>query len=242
MNTLVFQLDKKIKSFTHQLDTLESIKYKKLSRYIIEKGKTSIKKYCEVNNYDYICCTDSFMLRPGYYGSLNMVSLERYMLASVVAQQNYEKIIILDYDVVCISTEPLPYTPGFSAIYFKDYELDTIYDYVKLSYLNDYHFNTSFTLWLPDVLHKFCYWVQDNLSTKTLPILSCVNLDETFIANFFYQNKNNIIFENIDKRFLNNYKEELDPKTNFIHIGGNFKTKVQRYKKLPKEIRDKILQ
>jgi len=240
MKTLVFQLDKKDKSFTHQVDTLESIKYKKLSRYVIEKSKTSIKKYCEINNYDYYCSADSFPLRSGYYGSLNMVNLERYMLASVVAQQTYEKILILDYDVVCISTEPLPYTPGFSAQYYKYLSEKYLINPARLSYLHDYHFHCSFTLWLPDVLHKFCYWAQDVLRAKILPMFSHVNLDETFIANFLHENKNTILFENIDRRFFND-RECFNPKTVFLHIDGNFKQKIQRYKELPKEIRAKIL-
>lgn len=238
MKTLVFQLDKKDKLFTR--DTHNSLKYKKFSRYVVEKSKTSIKKYCEINNYDYYCSDDSFLLHSNYYGSLNMVNLERYMLASLIAQQTYEKILILDYDVVCISTEPLPYTPGFSAIYYKDLEEKYFNNHVKLSYLADYHFCCHLTLWLPDVLHKFCYWVQDTLWTKTLPMLSCVNIDETFIANFLHENKNTILFDNIHKRFLND-KECFHPKTVFVHIGGNFKEKVQKFKQLPKEIRAKIL-
>ena len=215
----------------------------KVHSEFIKLCTNSMKKYCEANNYDY-CFLEETLGWDYFDSKWSNLCLEKYALASLRASDGaYDVVVITDSDFLAVSTEPLPYCPGFSA--YKTDKTTKVYPVIPKKYDN-YIFNTGIVIMWRDHLFDFAkYLVQicGVSGSKTRLPLAVLNAhDESFIAHYLIENPH-INFNYLDYRF--NMRNVLSGKISenpvFVHVGGNFKEKVQRFKQLPKEMRTKIL-
>lgn len=210
----------------------------KLSDYLITKCINSVKKYCEINNYDYHLNSDT--LRYDYYENRwSNLCLERWIFASLRASEgNYDTVVVVDTDFLAVSAEPFPYCPGTSG-YSKIHDLQS-----KIP--KKYHkfvLCGGITLWWKEHLHNFAKFINETVryTRKELPLNVIRSHDESFINHFLFDNTH-INIGYLPQRFNVRPNEKTPNNPVFYHLAGPFNSKINTYKSLSKETRDKILQ
>tara|TARA_A100001011_G_scaffold184993_1_gene193704 strand:+ start:1077 stop:1802 length:726 start_codon:yes stop_codon:yes gene_type:complete len=240
MRVLVFQHYHKLPK-----STSPKTRVSRLNNLLNERCISSIKNYCKINKYDYFL-SDKSLGWKYFNKKFNNLVLERYVLAALkAAEGDYETIAIVDHDFLAISDEPLPYCPGFAGFHNAIYS-----SFTKPVVPNKYHdflFCTGITLWWKDHLHDFAVYLNEiaGLSgTHEKLLMTCLKVHQESFLTHFLQANQHINIARLDyrfnmKSFLRDYSKM--EKHTFIHLQGHYNDKLNTYKKLPKEIKAKIL-
>tara|TARA_Y100001938_G_C7967594_1_gene367622 strand:- start:142 stop:867 length:726 start_codon:yes stop_codon:yes gene_type:complete len=240
MRVLVFQHFHKLPNSTN-LKTRVS----RLNNLLNEKCIASIKKYCQLNNYDYYL-SDKTLGWNYFNKKFNNLCLERYVLASLkAAEGNYEIIAIVDHDFLAISDEPLPYCPGFAG--FHNVSFNRFTKPVVPTKYHNFLFCTGITLWWREHLHDFAKYLNEIAGlagTHERLLMTCLKIHQESFLTHFLESNQHINIAKLDYRF--NIKSFLThhaqmEKHTFIHLQGPYHVKLNTFKHLPKEIRAKIL-
>tara|TARA_R110001592_G_scaffold72922_5_gene222882 strand:+ start:1576 stop:2295 length:720 start_codon:yes stop_codon:yes gene_type:complete len=239
MKVLVFQHYHKAPNSTNPKITRIS----KLTEHLMTKCISSMKKYCEINKYDYYL--DNETLHYNYYlNRWSNLCLERWVLASIKASEgDYEVIVVVDSDFLAVSDEPLPYCSGVTGLHNASHNPLTTKSIPKEYY--KYVLCGGITLWWKQHLQDFAAFVNSiaghSGTRKQLPLSVLKSHDESFITHFLHKNSH-INCNYLDYSFNIKKWKKIPDNPTFFHLQGPFNLKLQSYKSLPKEIRSRVLQ
>ena len=238
MRVLVFQHYYK----EYNTNNRKILRIPKLTEHLITKCTSSVKKYCDINNYDYYLSRET--LNYEYYSNKwGNLTLEKYIFASMKASEgDYDVIAVVDTDFLAVSDEPLPYCTGFSGVHKESYN-SVIPQLLPKKYYK-YVVCGGITLWWKENLHDFAKFISEiaggSGNKRQLPGSVYQSHDGAFLYDFLYDNTH-INLNYLDYKF--NIKElKLVPDNPvFFHLSGHFDLKLQKFKSIPKEIMAKIL-
>jgi hypothetical protein len=210
----------------------------RLSDYLITKCINSVKKYCEINNYDYHLSSDTLWYNY-YENRWSNLCLERWIFASLRASEgNYDTVVVVDTDFLAVSDEPFPYCVGVSG-YNKVHDRRWVVpeQYSKFAICG------GITVWWKEHLHNFAKFINETVryTRKQLPLTVLSSHDESFIIHFLSNNPH-INIGYLPQKFNVKSHEKTPNNPVFYHLTGFFNSKINTYKSLSKETRDKILQ
>lgn len=233
MRVLVFQHYYK----EHNLGQYKIHSVSNLTNYLITKCINSVKKYCEINNYDYHLSSDTLWY-DYFENRWSNLCLERWIFASLRASEgDYDTVVVVDTDFLAVSDEPFPYCLGVSGYNnFLARRLVMPEQYRKFALCG------GITVWWKKHLHDFAKFINETVqyTRKQLPLNVIRSHDEAFI-NEFLRNNTHINYNYLPHRFNIKNVEKTPDNPVFYHLVGPFDLKLQTFKAIPKEMRDKIL-